>query len=72
MGFKGTYFIPNLNLAQFNSRFAGGKYSANIIKPGIPKTQPCNIGINPPINPIMTKNIPIVILMVFLIIFHQE
>lgn len=72
MGFKGAYFIPNLNLAQFNSRFAGGKYSANIIKPGIPKTQPCKIGINPPINPIMTKNIPIVILMVFLIIFHQE
>jgi hypothetical protein len=72
MDLKCAYFIPTLNLAQFNSRFAGEKCSANIIKPGIPKIQPCNIGINPPINPIMTKNTPIVILIVFRIISHQE
>jgi hypothetical protein len=46
----------------------GGKYSAKIIKPGIPNTHPWKMGINPPINPTITRITPIVILKECLII----
>ena len=44
--------------AQLRTFFIGGKYSAKIIMPGMPKTHPWKIGIRPPIIPIKTKRIP--------------
>ena len=58
-----------LFFAQSRNFFNRGKYSANIIKPGIPKTQPWKTGISPPIIPIKTKRTPKVILSECLIIY---
>ena len=44
--------------AQAKRRFIGGKWFAKIISPGIPNSQPWNIGISPPISPIITRIIP--------------
>ena len=56
----GPFYIFSLpNQENFFNR---GKYSANIIKPGIPKTHPLKMGIRPPIIPIKTRMIPKAIL----------
>ena len=55
--------------AQSRNFFNRGKYSASIIKPGIPKTQPWKTGIRPPIIPIKTRRTPKVILNECLIIY---
>ena len=56
--------LPYFDFAQSNILLTGGKYSASIIRPGIPKTHPWKMGINPPINPMITNKKPNVILMV--------
>ena len=43
-----------------------------MIKPGIPKTHPWKTGINPPIRPITTNNIPKLICKYLLNIYRSE
>ena len=66
------FFDPAFLLAHETSLFTFGKYFDNIIKPGIPKTHPWKTGINPPIKPITTNNIPKLICKYLLNIYRSE
>ena len=63
------FLILYLFFAQLRILLNGGKYSAKIIIPGMPKTHPWNMGIRPPITPIKTRTTPKAILSECLIIY---